>query len=216
MKVVDHKLVEVEGDKNLDVDLTQRWAKNRIWPLKPIGITLHYDVCHTLDEQTNVLFGSGLSYHVGLDGRDHDGKPPVVRQYVPFNRKGVHSKGYNDTMIGICIVNPGPVIKQADGSFKDTNGRPWPSDQVVEGTHATGRAPRSWTHWASYSYEERDAVLAVCKALVEAYPSIKKICGHDYLSPGRKWDPGPAADFILDTLRGAFPGLDVPAFELKD
>jgi N-acetyl-anhydromuramyl-L-alanine amidase AmpD len=216
LKIADHKLVEVPGDHNLDIDLTQRWAKDRVIPLTPKGIVIHYDVCQTLDEQTGSLFASGLSYHVGLDGRDNDGKPPVVRQYVPFNRQGVHAKGHNHEYIGVCIVNPGPVIQQADGTFRDVHKRPWPADQTTTGIHASGLAPKNWTHWASFSYEERDAVLEICKALVEAYPTISTICGHDWLSPGQKFDPGPAADdAIMAYIRGAFPNLRVPEVESK-
>lgn len=209
MKVINHKLVEVTGDKNLDVDLTQKWAPGRIYNLNPEGIVIHYDVCQSLDEQTNVLFASGLYYHVGLDGRDNDGKPPVVRQYVPFNRRAIHAKGFNDKYIGICIVNPGPVFEKSDGTWVDVHKRSWPADQVAPGKHVNG--PKNWTHWATYSYEERDTVLSICKALIEAYPSIKTICGHDYLSPGRKFDPGPLAeDAIMAYIRGTFPNINVP------
>lgn len=209
MEVVDHKLVEVPGPQNLDIDLTQRWVPGRVFPLRPEGIVIHYDVCQSLDEQTNVLFASGLCYHVGLDGRDHDGKPPVVRQYVPFNRRAVHAKGHNDTYIGICIVNPGPVFEEPDGTWMDVHKRPWPADQVAPGKHP--RAPKNWTHWAAYSYEERDTVLEICEALLEAYPSIHTICGHDFLSPGEKYDPGPLGEAaILSYLRGAFPHINVP------
>ena len=211
---MQHILVDVPGNGDA-VDLTQRWIPDRVYPLVPKGIIIHYDVCQTLDEQTGTLFASGKSYHVGIDGRDSDQVLPKVRQYVPFNRQGVHALGHNNEYLGVCIVNPGPVLPQPNGTFKDTNGRPWPTDQVTAGVHASGLAPKNWTHWATFSYEERDTVLDICKALVEAYPSIKTICGHDWISPGRKFDPGPAADFILDTLRGAFPDLNVPEVARK-
>jgi N-acetylmuramoyl-L-alanine amidase len=209
MKVENHKLVDVPGPLNLEVDLTQKWAPNRKWPLTPKGIMIHYDVCQTLDSQTNVLFASGLYYHVGLDGRDNDGEPPQVRQYVPFNRRAIHAKGYNDTYIGICIVNPGPVFERPDGSFVDVHKKPWPSDQVAEGIHPRG--PKNWTHWATYSYEERDTVLEICRALLDEYPSINTICGHDWVSPGRKFDPGPLGEaVIMRYIRGEFPHINVP------
>jgi N-acetyl-anhydromuramyl-L-alanine amidase AmpD len=133
----------------------------------------------------------------------------MVRQYVPFNLQGVHVKGRNAEYIGICIVNPGPVFEKPDGTWMDVYKRPWPADQVGEGTHP--KAPKNWTHWATFSYEERDAVLEICKALLEAYPSIHTICGHDFLQPGDKFDPGPLGEeAIMAYIRGAFPHINVP------
>lgn len=211
MRIENHRLVD---DTNL-VDLTHKWAPDRRFRLKPTHIVIHYDVCHGMDENTRAQFASGLFYHVAVDGFDHDGRPVEVRQYCPLDLRGSHSKGWNDRAVGLVIVNPGPLILDGDGFFRTVHGRIWSAGDVYEGAHK--RQPEEWRshdgkcYWAAYSYEERDTVLELCRLIVDAYPTITTICGHDYISPGRKFDPGPAADdAIIAPLRGAFPQLHVP------
>jgi len=46
----------------------------------------------------------------------------------------------------------------------------------------------------------------LCAELIEAYPNIKQILGHEEIAPARKTDPGPA--FPLDKLREQLLGSD--------
>jgi N-acetyl-anhydromuramyl-L-alanine amidase AmpD len=190
-------------------------APDRNYHLTPTHIIIHFDVCHDIEMNRRALFASGHFYHAAIDGSDKT-RSLEVRQYVPFDRQGSHAKGWNDRAIGLAIVNPGPLVMGKDGQLRTTYGKVWPREDAVEATHASGLAPKEWTHWAAFHYEERDAILNACQALVETYPTIKTICGHDYTDPGRKFDPGPAAeDIIMSYIRGAFPKLNVPEVQVK-
>ncbi|MFZ3024031.1 1,6-anhydro-N-acetylmuramyl-L-alanine amidase AmpD [Pseudomonas sp.] len=48
-----------------------------------------------------------------------------------------------------------------------------------------------------YSEAQYDALLALVRQLLTAYPalSVERICGHSDIAPGRKTDPGPAFDW---------------------
>jgi N-acetylmuramoyl-L-alanine amidase len=220
MKIENHRFV---GDPRV-VDLSAKWAPNRKNPIKPNTICIHYDVCETIDGNTAAQFASGFYYHAAIDGADHDQKLPQVRQYVPFNLQGSHAQGLNATTLGLVIVNPGPLIRCSDGKLRTTYNEAafrrgnlkaptWNEDHAIEARHPHKNAPKNWTHWASYSHEERDTALEICELWIEEYPSIKQICGHEFLSPGRKFDPGPAAqDAIMAPLRGAFPWIHVPSY----
>lgn len=213
MRVENHKL---RGDPNL-WDLTERQAPGRVHLLVPQVICIHYDVCHSLAMNTGAQFASGLFYHVAVQGMDGDSDRGEVRQYAPFNRRGSHAKGHNNKAIGLVIVNPGPLVRGDDGQLRTTYGKLWPEDDAIEAKHWHPGAPKNWAHWAAYHHEERDAVLAVIAALLAAYPTIHTVCGHDELSPGRKFDPGPAAETaIMSYIRGAFPNINVPDKYARD
>lgn len=60
-----------------------------------------------------------------------------------------------------------------------------------------------------YSAAQYDALLALVRQLLAAYPalSVERICGHSDIAPGRKTDPGPAFDW--QRLRAALLGAPV-------
>lgn len=205
-----------------EFDVDHREIARPGYSFTPSKILLHYDVCSSIAMNTRALFASGLSYHVAVNGMDFDKLRPRIRQYIPGNKRAVHAKGFNDSALALCIVNPGPLIRCSDGALRTTydeksfrkHGRAptWPDHDAVEATHASGLAPKTWTHWARYSYEERDAVLEICRVWLDAYPTIHTICGHDFTDPGRKYDPGPAfEDSVLSYVRGEFSHINVPS-----
>lgn len=221
LRIENHKLVG--GDAI--VDLTHRPAPNRQWALHADTICIHYDVCHSLEMSTRAQFASKLYYHVAIDATDQPVELPKVRQIVPFNLQGSHIKGRNRRTLGIVIVNPGPLIRCRDGKLRTTyyersfrergnlNAPTWDENEALELRHPHPNAPSKWTHWATFTHQERDALLEVCKLLVAEYAGIERICGHEYLDPGNKFDPGPAAETsIMAAVRGAFPNLDVPGY----
>jgi len=197
------------GD-DLTVDLTNRMAPGRIHALTPTQIIVHYDVCETIEQNDRAQLASGYHYHAAIDGRDRDDKRVAVRQYVPFNRRGSAAKGFNHEAINLVIVNPGPLIRDSAGRLNTVHVRRWDEDDAEEMRHIHKGTPATWRHWARYSYEERDALVAVCELLVEQYPTIHTITGHDVTDPGRKFDPGPAFyNSIAVYLMAAFPALSV-------
>jgi N-acetylmuramoyl-L-alanine amidase len=61
-------------------------------------------------------------------------------------------------------------------------------------------------YWHVYTAEQIETVKQLCAELIEAYPNIKTILGHEEIAPARKLDPGPA--FPLDKLREQLLGSD--------
>lgn len=158
---------------------------------------IHYAVTEHAGTTASMLNGSPYSCHVTIDST---GK---VIQQVPFDRVAYHAgksqhRGRNDAnsfSLGIEVSNPGPLLEQADGTFRTTYGKLWKGG-VVEIRH---RDPRCvWTHWAEYSSMEIDLCAEICE-LWRQEGLISDIAGHDEISPGRKFDPGPA--FPIDWLR---------------
>lgn len=129
---------------------------------------------------------------------DTDG---TITQLVPFDVKAWHAgpsvykgiKGLNSHSIGIEIVNPGYLKMQADGSFKDSNGRIHSAAKVQQ-TIKT-KDPRvgsgDW-HWPMYPKPQLEAVERLTRILIDEY-GITDIVSHRQIDTrGWKTDPGPA------------------------
>lgn len=131
------------------------------------------------------------------------GKDGVVTQMVPCSRVAWHAgksiwRGRPSCSlysIGIEVVNVGPVKKKGDG-YVDVYNQPYEGG-VFEGRHKNPNV--KYSHWAKYPGEQMQALVELGRAIVEHYPTIKEIVGHDDISPGRKTDPGPAFDMALYT-----------------
>jgi N-acetylmuramoyl-L-alanine amidase len=125
-------------------------------------------------------------------GRDGD-----IRQVVPFNIKAWHAgrsvwrgrPNCNDYAIGIEIDNWGRLMRTADGQVRSSTSRILDPSQAVELTHKNETRP---SLWEVYGEAQMSALVAVTQAILEAYPTLTEIVGHDDISPGRKSDPGPA------------------------
>lgn len=142
---------------------------------------------------------SKASAHLVLD---LDG---TFTQMVPFDRQAWHAgasewkgrKGCNGFALGIEIVNPGPVFRRGE-TWKDINERAW--SYTIESHEPPPKFPTTWTRWASYQEAQLAALENVCRELCREY-AITEIVGHSDVSPGRKFDPGPA--FPMDRIRRA-------------
>lgn len=172
--------------------------------IEPTVIVIHYGVTLSQRELVAAQRASGYWAHLSIDGDGPSGKPHEIHQSMPFNERGSHAgrsmyngrSSVNGFSIGIEIANPGPVFPQPDGTAKDVYGRTYRG--VVEPHDPPDGFPRNWKHWAHYTDRELDILVEACRALRAEYP-IVDVVGHSEISPGRKFDPGPA--FPLDWLR---------------
>lgn len=196
MKIENHRLV----GNGVRYDFDEGFKR-----MTPEVVVIHYAVTTNVNATNAALRASDyLSAHVTVDSTG------AVTQMVPFNLVAYHAgksdyhgrTSVNGFSVGIEISNPGPLIKQPDGSLKTVYGKTWTGD-AVEATHKSGLAPKSWTHWAAFSEKELGLCVEICGLLRDEY-GIKDIVGHDDISPGRKFDPGPA--FPLDWLRDCVLG----------
>jgi len=129
---------------------------------------------------------------------DRDGS---IWQIVPFNRKARHAgksrwKGLsslNQYSLAIEIANYGWLDLQGDGSYKRSDTPRFAAGDVFLGPMPGSSETKGWEN---YTEEQLGAVERVTLALLGKYPSIREIVGHQEISPGRKFDPGPAFPMI--------------------
>lgn len=195
MKIVDHKLV---GDKVKPFEKTSKTSGNYA-PGALDTVIVHYTASPSFRSAYNSLMNPRVkaSAHLLVDT---DG---TVLQMADFQTVAWHAgrseykgrKGFNKYSIGIEIVNAGP-IKMKNGEFFDVYNIKKPADQVMEGKHRN--RPIISKYWHKYTPEQIATVEEISRLLVEEY-GIKFILGHEEISVGRKFDPGPA--FPLDEMR---------------
>ena len=164
--------------------------------------------------QKQRLIGAGgkvyASAHVVVD---RDGS---VWQIVPFNRKARHAgrsswkglDGLNRYSIGIEIANYGWLDAQGDGSYKRSDTPRFAAEDVTVAPMPAGTRIMGWEN---YPTAQLDAVELVTRALLAAYPSITEVLGHQEISPGRKFDPGPA--FPMACFRDLVDSRGIGAIE---
>ncbi len=112
-------------------------------------------------------------------------------------------KNLNSHSIGIELVNAGPLNKHADGTWRTLSGNKSIHDSdVVMAMHKHTTWP--WHGWHAYTPEQLSTLLDVGHAIVDEYPSIKHVLGHDDIAPSRKCDPGAA--FPMISLRSQLLG----------
>lgn len=162
--------------------------------VNPVAIILHYTAGASLSSAVAWLTDkrARASAHLVV------GKDGTVVQLAPFNRVTWHAGesklgdlvGMNKYAIGIELDNAGPVVPTAvPGEYRSPiTGGIYRSPDVFNGPHKHGGA---WRHWVKYPPVQIIRVKALVAELRRAYPSIKDVVGHDDVSPGRKWDPGP-------------------------
>lgn len=167
----------------------------RLFPLRnPDAIVVHYDVCHDLPMNKRAVFASGNDYHLAIDGwMDPERHSTAhIHQYVPFEFRGAHAKGWNDRSIGVTVVNPGPLVER-DGELFTTYGKRWSRDEAAPAT----MPGTSWKWWAIYTDEEIDTLGQICGTLAATYPSLRRIVGHSAVATNGKVDPGPLMSMDL-------------------
>lgn len=97
--------------------------------------------------------------------------------------------GCNRFSIGIEIDNWGPLDRGADGEYRAWPGTVVSENLVFEGEHKNGGDK---FYWERYPEVQLAILDELTECILEAYPSIRDIAGHDDIAPQRKQDPGPA------------------------
>lgn len=97
--------------------------------------------------------------------------------------------GCNKFSIGIEIDNWGPLDRGPDGLYRSWPGTVVPEELVFDGKHKNGGNKE---FWELYPEQQLAALSELTECILEAYPTIKDIAGHDDIAPNRKQDPGPA------------------------
>jgi len=95
----------------------------------------------------------------------------------------------NKFSIGIEIDNWGWLTQGFDLLYKSYTGSVVGENKVYEGRHKNGGEP---IFWEGYPEEQLAVLDEVVETILETYPSITDIAGHDDIAPNRKTDPGPA------------------------
>jgi len=186
VRIVQHRLYSDAGESAPFVK-SPRVGK----VLRPRFVVIHFTAGQSAKAAVPWLTrkSPGPSAHLVI-GRDAS-----VTQLVPFDRIAFHAgpsqwgeiRGLDPRSFGIELDNAGP-IRKIGGKWTSTFKKAYPPQDVLEAPHKNGGPYRAWH---KYTATQIDAVVEVCRVLADNYP-IVAILGHDDISPGRKWDPGPA------------------------
>lgn len=194
MKIQNHKII------GTTVEQIACPKNNKLFSTAmPDTLIIHYTAGRSAESSVNFLAKDSVkaSAHlvVGRDGK--------IFQLVDFNKIAWHAgvseyagrSGFNAYSIGIELDNAGPLQKTGD-QYKSWFGKNYPEEEVVKAKH---RNENTEKYWHAYTEEQITACYSICELLIDSYPQIKYMLGHEEISPGRKTDPGPA--FPLDKFR---------------
>lgn len=134
---------------------------------------------------------------------DRDG---TVTQLMDFNKQTWHAgksvykgrSGVNAFGIGIEYVNPGAL---------SAKGRAWFGETFEVKKYGIEKASTEYhgeAWWMPYTPEQIQLAVLINSALMSAYPSLKDISTHWFISPKRKVDTNPL--FPLDYIRSRVLG----------
>lgn len=123
--------------------------------------------------------------------------PEQTWQICPFDEIAWHAgksfyqgiSGLNSYSIGIEVVNAGILTQGVDRKWRTYTGQVVPEERVVVSAHQRGGPFRGWM---TYSPQQLEWLEILTIAILNNYPSIKEIVGHDDIAWPRKTDPGPA------------------------
>ena len=151
-------------------------AKRRIDGNKPKTIVLHCSFSNDMKKLASFLSDTltgRASAHIIID---RDGR---VIQQVPFNYISHHAGQYNNSSIGIELINIGELKKTAQGYF-NIYGQKVNSNNIICNDKVC---------WEKYSPAQIKTTLEICKLLVQEY-DIQQIVQHSEIDK-KKTDPGP-------------------------
>ncbi len=188
-----------------------RESPNQSGEITPEHLVMHFTKGASAESSIQWLLNPAAraSAHLVI-GRDGD-----ITQLVEFNKKAWHAGAsrwegrahLNNFSIGIELDNYGD-LEGGPGNWRTSWGRSVPDSEVVELAHKFDGRTRGW-----HMFPEKQlmSALEVAQSLVAHY-RLKDVVGHEDVSPGRKWDPGPA--FPMTSFRAALFGRDDETAEL--
>ena len=209
MKVESHRLCDDSG-KPVKYMASPSHTKGLV---APAFLLMHYTAGRSFKEscawlsRTPKIRKTGSSAHVVIR------RAGEVAQLVPFDCRAWHAgestynyrdsdqlhqqlSHMNEHTIGIELDNAGGLHRTAVGWATYFN-RIIGGDDVIVAEH---KHPGSgYRAWHAYTEEQILAAYAVCEALIDAYPTIQDVLGHEDVAKGRKYDPGPA--FPMERFR---------------
>lgn len=175
--------------------------------VNPTLLVLHYTASGANrdgDEKYFQKSSAKASAHLVIE---RDGE---VTQCVPFNKKAWHAgksiwrgtPNCNAYSIGIEIDNWGYLTKNEKGQYLSHTGTVVPASNVISANNKRG----NHGYWEIYPQCQLNAVELAINAILERYPTIKEIVGHEDISPGRKIDPGPALYNFVQQMNNKLQG----------
>ena len=134
------------------------------------------------------------SAHLNLD---EDG---TWTQNVEFNVKAWHAgksswagdSNLNNNSIGIEVCNPGPLTTTRNG-YQTWWGKTLEDPTIIEAPHPNN--PQGEVYgWKPFNETQVSELIEVGQLLMQEY-GMQECIGHDMISPGRKFDPGPTMNY---------------------
>lgn len=187
MRILDHLL---EGVKFIDSP-----ADSGFFKAPPTLIVMHYTASGSSALNDAMYFASqkrdGASAHVVV-GRDG-----ALFQCERFDTVAHHAgrsvwrgrSSVNAFSIGIEVDNWGPLAKMGDGALRSWTGEQVPESSAIVVRHKHRQQVEAWE---SYNLVQLGVLEELVRTLIGTYPSLSEIVGHEDVSTGRKFDPGPA------------------------
>lgn len=194
--------------KNHKLDVKQIPSPNQSGTIKPTMIVLHYTATGPSKNYSVANYftrpAAKVSAHLVVE---RDG---TTAQCVDFDKKAWHAgrsvwKGRancNDFSIGIEIDNWGYLTKNQAGQYISHTGKVVDPKMVLEAKNKRGNPG----YWEIYDPRQLQKVSEIIDELLESYPSITEIVGHEDIAPGRKIDPGPALYDFQRKMANKFNG----------
>lgn len=199
-------------DTGEPVDFTE--SPNHSAGIDPRFVVMHYTAGRGFEQSVRWLCNpkAKASAHVVV------GRGGEAAQLVPFDRRAWHAgKSSWD------LPNASPLRGELERTYRSEGPTTlyamnrWSIGIELDNAGVLHETARGYCTWWGAEIDVRDVVLAngrawhrytdvqiqiayeVCEALIDAYPQIEDVIGHEDIAPGRKLDPGPA--FPMQTFR---------------
>ena len=212
----EHRLETSDGRRFQEIIPHQNGFDPRKTNPEPKFIIMHFTTGTRMESTINHFKDplSGVSTHllIGRDGR--------AVQFLPFDRIAHHSgfswweqdSNLNKNSIGIELDNAGLLIRR-DKKWQ-RHKMVIPDNEVKQAIHwkqFIPNDPARFPGWQKFTKAQLDVARKIVRALVQRYPSIVEILGHDDVNLRNRYDPGPL--FPMERFREELFGRKLPQIE---